>query len=452
MAQDDSQVRSSNRKALLGVYAALDPKLKDELGRVGVTFDEPLDAYSQLLKVARGLDQQQVPRIHPIYLAFAVMAVMRSRHGAPPSDDARPQLRSVIEQLVDPARRDVPSPPGADPVSVVHSALERAAANERVKERWAQVWRQVSSDLVPELRVIEQAWCQSELRSVANEAVSRVEVRFVVRHGGTLDQITPALLPDNWRICNDFFCDLSRTPDRDHDDPDATGGNLSADAPHWRGVYQERVGACPQGWFPDTFLLFTWDKLPDQRILRYQLAPQRSGDGTVLKIDEGYLQVGRLPPDTYEVSTLKYLLFDDRFIPGGGQALGQSACELGWLDHAINQFADCSATLPGSPQPLVGVSPGTEHQTTVDAGLQQVLLRCEAYLRETATDADAQLSKIMSKVNSGRYDVNDFIGDWGDAAVRAMRDGSRAMVSQINYSLRSLDAARALAGRGDTSS
>ena len=102
-------------------------------------------------------------------------------------------------------------------------------------------------------------------------------------------------------------------------------------------MYEERVGSCPAGWFPDTFLLFSWRRTPTQIVLRYELAPRRPGDRTVLRVDQGYVQVDRVGP-RYVVSTVKYLLFDDARIPSGGQTLGLTACQLGWLDYSINQF------------------------------------------------------------------------------------------------------------------
>ena len=149
-------------------------------------------------------------------------------------------------------------------------------------------------------------------------------------------------------------------------------------------MYEERVGNCPGGWFPDTFLLFTWERTERQLILGYELAPRRRRDRTVLRVDQGYIQVDRLP-DVYQVSTLKYLLFDDRSIPGGGQTLAQAACQLGWLDCSINQFTACARDLASSGwTPAVTAPP--PGGTGLDDELQAVLDRCQAHLLETASD------------------------------------------------------------------
>ncbi len=453
MVQDDPQI-SSNRKALLGAYAALDTKRKlaDELRHVGVEFDDgPLDPYSQLQTAAEGLDQQQPDNaVHRLHLAFAAMEVLR--RGARPQDEARDQLRPVVESLINPeASRDDPD---ADPVAAVHSALDDAGGLKAEQDRWKQVNRRinqeanldVSSSLHPELSGIEKGMLRSELRSVGDELVSLVETRFFVQHPRTLRQIAPALLPHNWKHCNDFFCDLIRRPERDSDCPGATGGNLTIDARHWRGVYEERVGKCPGGWFPDTFLLFTWDRSDGQLVLRYELAPRRRNDRTVIKIDEGYIQVDQLPGG-YEVSTQKYLLFDDKFIPGGGQLLGRSAFELGWLDYAFNQFTSCAEDLSGDAPDLEtpvpsDYTPVPEPPADIDDGLQQVLNRFEVNIRESVTDVNSQFGRFMNKMNSRTYGPNDIVSDWGKIAVRAVRDGSRAVESQIYFALKSLEIAQ----------
>lgn len=446
MAPDDPQLAgmSRSRVALLGAYAALDPRLEHELRYVGVRFDGPLDAYSQLQAAAESIDEQQRPRIHQLQLARALMAVLQ--RADPPEDGLRP-LRPVVELLVDPGLRldDI------DPVSAVYDALKNAA-NSAIEMRWSQVVEEVGQYLHPELSVIPESWCRSELRSVDNEIVSRIETKLVVRHSRDLQQIAPAALPQNWSQCNDFFCDLIRVPERDLGCVATTGGDLSAGTPYWRGVYEERVGTCPAGWFPDTFLLFTWDCSERQLILSYELAPRRGNDRTVLKIDQGYVQVDRLI-DTYEVSTVKYLLFDDDFIPGGGQTLGQAACQLGWLDYSLNQFSACAETLSPTGNGTgtgTGSGGGGGPRAGLDAGLQQVLDRCEANLQQTVADAEVQFGTAMDKIRCGTYSLDDYVGDWGKLAVRAIRDGSRSLQGQVDFAMRSLEVVRALAPQKDT--
>src|SRR6266536_2269640 len=270
---------SRSRAALLGVYAAYDPELERELRYLGVDFPEPLDAYAQLRAAAEERpDEQDRPRIHGLHLAFAAMFVL----GAAPRADFREQLDPVAGRLIDP---DLPPETRDDAIRTVLDALERVARAEvAIEDRWAQVVEEAGRYLHPELRIIETAWCRPELREVDGEFVSRIETMLVVRDQRTLDQLALAVLPQNWKKCNDFFCDLTRVAERDADCPGFTGGSLSPAATHWRGVYEERVGSCPRGWFPDTYLLFTWDRSVHQLILRYELAPRRKNDKTVLKV------------------------------------------------------------------------------------------------------------------------------------------------------------------------
>jgi hypothetical protein len=193
-------------------------------------------------------------------------------------------------------------------------------------------------------------------------------------------------------------------------------------------VYEERVGRCPDGWFPDTYLLFTWSKSPQQVILRYQLAPRRRDDRTVLRIDEGYIQVDRVGP-CYEVSTLKYLLFDDDFVGGGGQTLGQAACQLGWLDYSINQFTDCARGLAGARQVADPADPAPEERgAQFDAGVRAVLDECEAHIAESVTETDAQVRRSLGRIRAGQYDADAWVIDMGELTTRAIRDGARSVL------------------------
>jgi hypothetical protein len=423
---------------LLGVYAAIDPRLRDDLRSVGVEFDGPMDPVELLRAAAEEPDELERPRPHPLHLAFAAMRVLRTRPLAP---QARDQLRRVAARLIDPD-----APPGDQEIAgaaEVAAALELAASPEVPEEkRWAVVVEAVGAQLHPELRVIREAWCRPELRQVDDELVSRIETRLVVDDQRSLEELAPAVLPDNWKVCNDFFCDLLRTAERDIGCAGTTGGDLTASAGYWRGVYEERVGDCPEGWFPDTFLVFTWDRTEHQLILRYELAPRRRRDRTVLRIDQGYIQVDRLP-DVYQVSTVKYLLFDDRSIPGGGQTLAQTACQLGWLDCSINQFTACATTLTTGTT----AAPPAAGEAGLDAELQRVLDRCQAHLRETAADADAQLGRALARVRDGSYGLDEYVGDLGALVARGIRDGARSLQDQLDLAREAADVARILTRR-----
>jgi hypothetical protein len=433
---------SRKRRALLGVYAALDPehKLRDELSRVGVRLEEPQDPSAMLEAVAALPDDPGRPQVHPLHLAFAALRVLREQR--PPAPQARERLLRVAARLVNPE-----SPPEdfeSEAVQAVATALQRAAAPDiDDRDRWAQVVEEAGGHLDRQLAAIQEAWCDPGLVQVGNEVASRIETRLRVREERTIEELAPAVVPENWKHCNDFFCDLIRVPGRDQDCPGATGGDLTASTTSWRGVYEERVGGCPGGWFPDTFLTFTWECSDRLLILRYELAPRRSGDDTVLRIDQGYIQVDRLPGE-YLVSTVKYLLFDDAFIPGGGQTLGQAACQLGWLDCSVNQFTDCAASLSARPESGTTTSrPDAE----LDAGMQRVLDRCQANLIETAADTDAQLARTVAKVRKGSYRLDDYVGDLGELAARGIRDGARSLQGQLDLAMAAAEVARILARR-----
>lgn len=440
----DGQLRSRNRTALLGVYAALDTtgKLANALRQLGVEFDGPLEPFEQLLTAAADLDQQDPP-IPRLQVARALTDVLNQR-GTPRRGQALDQLLQVVTLLVDPSRRDTDT-------EGVSNLFGEASGAARFEDRWALLNRaRENSPLHKDLRVIEHPQIGTSLHAVAGEIATRIETNFVVNLEGPeepdLQKIARALLPDNWPVCGDFFCELSRKEgeERDRDVVGATGGDLSVGTSHWRGVYLERVGGCPDGWFPQTFLLFTWDRYRDRLILRYELVPRRPNDRTVLRIDEGYIQVNRLH-DAYEVSTLKYLLFDDKFISGGGQALAAAAPQMGWLDYSINQFGSCAEEKLPPVKGIVG--PGSSGPEGIDAGFQRILGRCETHLQESATSADAQFQRIMCKVNEGKYGLNDFVGDWGEATLRAMRDTSRVVLNQIDLATESLQLAKIFAGR-----
>jgi hypothetical protein len=433
---------SRKRRALLAVYDALDPehRLRNELSYLGVRLEPSEDPLATLDAAARQPDDPGRPRVHPLHLAFAAMRVLRQPPGPPDAPRLREGVRRVAARLVNP--QAPPDEVSAEAVEAVTTALVAAAAPEVPdRDRWARLVDAAGDHLAPRLAAIREAWCDPGLRQVGDEVASRIETGLVVQDDRTIGELAPAVLPDNWKQCNDFFCDLIPVPGRRC--PGATEGTLTATTDYWRGVYEERVGECPAGWFPDTFLAFTWERTDRQLILRYELAPPRRGDRTVLKIDQGYIQVDSLPGQ-YLVSTVKYLLFDDRFIPGGGQTLGQSACQLGWLDCSINQFTDCAADV--NAQSGAGTTAGRP-DAELDAGMQRVLDRCEAHLAETARDTDAQLARAMTKVREGGYRLDDYVGDLGELATRGIRDGARSVQGQLDLALAAADVVRIMARR-----
>jgi hypothetical protein len=371
------------------------------------------------------------------------MAVLGRDPASAPRDDE--SFEPIVQILAPRDQRAFP-----DVEVDLRTALARAGAPDiDPRERWSVLRQEMGGNLAPELRPIRVAWCIPELRLVDNEYVSRVETRLVVEDGTPLDELAQAVLPDNWQRCNDFFCSLTRRADRDAGcSPPATGGDLRVDRPGWRGVYEERVGTCPDGWFPDTYLLFTWSKTPQQIILRYELAPRRSNDRTVLRIDEGYIQVDRVGP-CYEVSTVKYLLFDDRYLNGGGQTLAQSACQLGWLDYSVNQFTACARGL-GATARAVGpaAAPPAEGDEQLDPGMRHVLDECQGHIVESVTETDAQVRRSVSRIRAGDYGADDWVTDMSELTARAIRDGARSVLGYQDLLLSVDKLARKLAGQG----
>ena len=440
----ESTPLSPDRQVLISVYAALQgeqfkDRLREELAKVepGLVLDVP-DPLEALRETAEHWGQRSDRHeVHPIQLAFATMSALAQEPDDLPSPRLEAALAPILSVLSGPPFPG-PSLP-TDHIDRITQAL-RAAPRIAKRERWTKFVERVGDLLSPQLRRIRASWCENGLVSLRNEVVSKVETRLVVEaQGDTLDSLALAVLPDNWSVCNDFFCSLTRRDDRDAGCvPPATGGDLTIALPGWRGVYEERVGRCPPGWFPDTYLLFNWSKTDDQLILRYELAPSRAGDKSVLRVDEGYLQVDWVDPH-YEVSTVKYLLFDDKKIPNGGQTLGLSACAFGWLDYSINQFTDCAAQLSDQTVARDGTAVGSgqstgngDEATGLSGDLVAVLQRCEAEIRQSATETDAQLKRIIGRLRDGDYGLDAGASDAGELLTRAIRDGARSVRGQLD--------------------
>ena len=426
---------SPARAELLSVYATLNPRLAEELRQVAPELQLPSvgDSREALRRAARHLRDAGRPPVHRLQLAFAMMDVLHDELRLDRADASLDDLQEVSAALL-PEGDQTP-----DSQNRVLEAMRRAAAR-RVDDpmRW-QTWRSAVGDQQHgELSTIREAWCKSELRGYDDEIISRVETRLVVESDKSLDTLAHAVMPDNWSECNDFFCSVTRSPDRDAGcSPPATGGNLAMDTAQWRGVYDEKVGSCPNGWFPDTFLTFTWYRSDQQLILWYDLGP--STRRTVLRIDQGYIQVDAVGPSTYQVSTVKYLLFDDKFIPNGGQTLGQSAFQLGWLDYSINQFTDCADRLSENETHASGSGTEPASEGALDAELQAILDRCARDIAESASETEAQLDRIVSRLRAGKYRPDDGVADLGRLALRAIRDGARSVRGQTEFATRYVD-------------
>ena len=165
-------------------------------------------------------------------------------------------------------------------------------------------------------------------------------------------------------------------------------------------------------------------------------------------VDQGYVQVDRVGP-RYVVSTVKYLLFDDAKIPSGGQTLGLTACQLGWLDYSINQFGGSTvAAIKDKANQDAGQDAGQDELSAgIDAPLQFVLKRCEAEIRHSASETDAQLARILRQIRDGRYGLDAGIADLGELVTRAIRDGARSLRGQTALAQRYAEVVRGFTQR-----
>ena len=435
----DGRTVPASRRAMFATWAALHPEIRTGLRTVGVELtDAELDPRDQLRAAAahRAAAPADVPRQQ---LARATMELLHPARQQ--REDPRAALEPVLRELLDPELRSGTVHAGS--VDAVLEAMLEVTALESLEpgDRWSELVRRGRRQLHPELVRIEKPVGTSQLRLVdGTEYAARIELRFEVADPGDvgLDEIAPRVLPQNWHLFNTFFCGLTPVPDRDRDHlpPDHVPVPATANARSWRHVFLERVGGCPGGWFPDTFLLFTWARSENQLILYYELANRRPGDLTQLKIDEGFVQIDQLP-GRYAVTALKNLLFDDERVPSGGQFLAKYAFELGWLDHALNWFSidarpDGEAPAPLDPEdpvdPVDPVDPAPSAiggPTGMDAGVQAVLDGCEADVRAALSEMDAQWSAAVKNVRSGNYGLDACVQDGARVAERAIRYGAR---------------------------
>jgi hypothetical protein len=465
---------SPARHALLSFYASLDNDLRAALSKLDPSFAVPEGTATAFLTRAVTINADRSgdtrPAIHPLQVAFATMRLMDPAPG--PDKIIHPHDREGLSPILrylhtgatppaPPLPEDIPggggggagggaggggdAGDGADQADAdLYQALLTAVQMDP-HERWTTFWRTAGAALADELKPIKVAWCDSDLVEVEGRAASRVTTRLVIDNTGGPDVkgLAAAVMPDNWSHCNDFFCSLTRRDDLNAEClPPASGGEFTVETIDWRGVYQEKVGSCPEGWFPDTFLLFTWLRSDTQLVMRYQLAPRGLHKRGVLDIDEGYLQVDAFE-DRFEVSTVKYLLFDDEFIAGGGQTLGRAACQLGWLDYSINQFTACAQELADRHSEGIAAKQAENDNDDNDGNgdnrrangfltgdIAAALKRCENNIAETAEDTNRQLGQIVKRLRAGEYDLQAATGDLGQAVARGIRDGARSIVDQ----------------------
>jgi hypothetical protein len=266
--------------------------------------------------------------------------------------------RDEEEEFLGPVVRELLANPedAGEQVDSVLDLLRMATGlgREMRMERWPTFRAGASRAglrLHEDIAAVKKAWCDDSLVQKLNlrsgradgEYVVRIETFFEVERNGTgFDHLCWAAMPYNWPSFNKFFCSLTRRADLDSScfTPARRAPELTPDLQSWHGVYEERVAKCDEGAFPDTFLLFNWLRRPGHLVLRYELNPQT--DRTVLRVDQGYIQIDEVG-SSYHVSTIKHLLFDDEDRAPGGQTMGLYACQLGWLDCSITQFTKAAA-------------------------------------------------------------------------------------------------------------
>lgn len=445
------------RLALLRVYAALDrvrPRehgeravpLEDALARLGVDMtdlrspEEELGALGKAVRAERESDESdRRPPIALVRVAETAMDVVDAV-GRREEDQLDAALRIVAEQLV---QEELLST--EEDVLRVADALRDRAAIDEAQDRWARFRggaraRSVDQLLKKELQAVLHHSCKDELPPIGDEFASKITtVLEVARDTHTLDQLAAACMPPNWGSCNDFFCSLTHLPERNAECPPTGADPPRSDADDWRTVYEEKVLVCPDGAFPDTFLLFTWSRTPRQVVLQYELAPRRQGEQPRLRIDEGSIQIDTLPT-SYCVTTTKLLLFDDDLVASGGQTLGRYACELGWLDHSIAMFTGCADDLPNEPDRKTG-----SRVQGPDERLLGVVTRCQDHARHRAETVVQEADACLDDLRSGTRGVDEHFTRCAKNVTQwTAGDGARWVEGQLDYAVASIDLARDL--------
>jgi hypothetical protein len=327
--------------------------------------------------------------------------------------------------------------------------VQRALDGGSRRDAWSEIQGPTDgSDLAPELRGVRDSRCDDDLVAHRNEYVAKVDTYFVIdRDGHDMDTLATACMPDNWRMCNDFFCSVTYAPDRSLAVTGAALGPLTHTSTTWRGVYEEKVMTCPQGAFPHTFLDFEWKRQDNERlVLTYRLAAGLE-EACDLKIDQGHIMV-TFVGNAITVQTRKLLLFDDRKRPPGGQTLGRYACRLGWLDYSIAQFTGCATTIPRRrlvrPDPADRVDPIQAAQHRLDA----LVDRAERDLRTCGKQTAADVDECRRALRHGTMSTDEHVGRLAASlTAHAARDGAGWFEGQVDFALASVDLAQALAAR-----
>jgi len=156
------------RRFLLSAYSAVapppragHPPLAEVLAQLDPQFARRIDdPMAELLRAATLWKDPSGPRIHPLQLAFASMAVLGRDPASAPRDDE--SFEPIVQILAPRDQRAFP-----DVEVDLRTALARAGAPDiDPRERWSVLRQEMGGNLAPELRPIRVAWCIPELRLV----------------------------------------------------------------------------------------------------------------------------------------------------------------------------------------------------------------------------------------------------------------------------------------------
>jgi hypothetical protein len=305
------------------------------------------------------------------------------------------------------------------------------------EDAWAQLQGPDGSDIHPDLRGVRVSGCDEQLIQHRSEYVTKIDTDFVIDQGEhRMDDLAAACMPERWSNCNDFFCSVVYAAERSRLRDGTTAPVPAAASESWRGVYEERVLRCPDGAFPNTFLDFEWRRRPSQLVVTYRLALGLE-EACDLKIDQGHIMVSFLGTQI-RVQTRKWLLFDDRRRPSGGQTLALYACRLGWMDYSITQFTTCAKQKSLLSLPTHGAP--ARRAPSAQERLVALVARAEEQLRHCGTSSAGELDEILNKLKSEAINTDEYVGRLAKLASRQLeRDGAALIQGATDYALTSFD-------------
>jgi hypothetical protein len=329
--------------------------------------------------------------------------------------DDDPRLPEVLKETA----RSLMSPDVADelrdnPTPVVE-AFGVASREPTRAEQWARLEAQARELLPHTLYDAPHPTCvgkMAPLPNQPNEFAADISTEFVLPYGGrTIDDLADRLVPAAWPGCNRFFCSLTYQGNME---PRAARELSPADA-DWRGVYEERVGRCPQGSLENVFLDVRWARRPDLVTLTYDLVPGHDSD---VEIDKGFVTiVGEA--DGFRVATGKLLRFSPASGWSDGHSLGLLACGMGWLDTVVDMVV-CERPAVARAQEAVpgrlgvgGAAPAID------------LTACADHAREAVDRYSAQWAEMAKACREGDAKPVDVLAFCAGTGIELVGDAVR---------------------------